>query len=189
MGTKSMNEILVELRKGAIKWVVTGTIATAAYLTVEPVRDFVVGQMRLPERVEQIASDVSENRSLIASALGEDRIFRQPIGGSYVREPVYDGQDISVFLTLFRTERGKKCMFIGGTTLFSDDRRIPFPGSPIVPVEQIGTIPRTFELSITPPNSRLSYGRIAVYIDMQYSCDGVIENQTTDIMVYLREQT
>lgn len=120
-----------------------------------------------------------EVREAINELSGENRLIREPPGFSYVKEPVVEGEDIQVILNIARTERGKQCTFVGGTSVFRGQNGRPLPGSPLPAQRQINTNLEVFTVTLTPPDD-LPPGRVIVTLQLSYNCPWssipVIEN-------------
>lgn len=151
----------------------------------------VYGDVIVAKAREELGID--RNYELILRALGEDRVIRQPIGLSYVQEPVYLGEELIVNLALERTDYGAACIFQGGTTTFIQPNGIAVGGSDIPVIRQIDTDLAQFQLAIDPPSDRFVQPselnqRWAVYFVLQYDCYGqTVFEETFPIAFILRD--
>jgi hypothetical protein len=99
---------------------------------------------------------------------GENRVFKM-LPGTYILEPVTQGNPIEMVLAIRRTDYGLPCVFVDGTPLFTDSRDIPFPGPSLKPVKQVGTSAERLPLTLHAPTN-LEPGRISLVLSMHYSC-------------------
>lgn len=118
----------------------------------------------------QGAFGIAENRELVLQALGEDRVIRQPLGLSYVGEPVATtDSEVLLVVSFARTTFGRSCDFTGGHAMFAGRDGVPRLGERLTPIEQISNDLVTFELWIDKPD-RLPVGRAVAYLIMDYTC-------------------
>lgn len=113
--------------------------------------------------------DLIQIREQLNQATGEDRILRMPPSHSYVEEPVSVGEEITMNLVIGRTRRGLACNFVGGQSLFEDERGIPTSGPPVGVVKQVSREAERLQVKLQPPTT-LNPGRIEVVLAMRYSC-------------------
>lgn len=136
---------------------------------------------------------IDRNYELILRSLGEDRVIRQPMGLSYVEEPVHIGEDIIINLTLARTQWGKECVYQNGNAVFITPNGITVGGSDLPPIRQFNQDTSRFRLSIDHPTfegrGSVSAGRWAVYTILNYECYGekVVE-ETYAMDFYIQEK-
>tara|TARA_R110002072_G_scaffold26966_23_gene88492 strand:- start:3656 stop:4228 length:573 start_codon:yes stop_codon:yes gene_type:complete len=171
---------------GAALSTVTSIVVTVLFMAFG---DEIKSQVQTFLGIDELATkaDVAEVRDGLEQVKGEDRIIYMPVGHSYVEEPVNFGEVIKAHLVMRRTARGESCVFIEGQSLFSDYRRIPFPGSKVSPIKQIGEDTEELYIELRHPEV-LSPGRIKLTISMKYECNGVTEfDETRAIFFYLTE--
>ena len=85
------------------KWITRGTflVATAVVVTIwTPYADNAKEVWKSPERLDAIELGINEINKSIRSLSGEDRIVRQREGLSYVEEPVTQGENVILNLSL-----------------------------------------------------------------------------------------
>lgn len=125
-------------------------------------------------------------RDDLRHAAGEDRVIRQLAGLSYVEEPVYEGQVVTMIMVAARTERGRDCRLTEWTPLFTDEGGITVPGEPAKagPVSrQINDEQTRLRIEMRPPES-LTPGRIALHLALTYDCAGTRVYDQSDPVIY-----
>ncbi|SLN36430.1 hypothetical protein AQS8620_01291 [Aquimixticola soesokkakensis] len=135
------------------------------------------------ENVEQLSMRVGDLTAAVRTASGDDRVIRQPIGMSYVSEPVSVGQSVTLNLVLERTALGERCVFVGGQSLFADATNIVVSGSPVLPQRQIALTATRLRVVLDPPQTLLP-GRIELYLALEYDCAGKRVFDRTDVVAY-----
>jgi hypothetical protein len=138
-----------------------------------------------PERLTAIESGVDKINESMRNLAGEDRVFRQIEGLSYVEEPVYRGENIFLHLVVERTELGRDCVLTKAVPLFKDKTGITTPGT--MPERDLISIATTDPVAvrleyIPPPN--LELGRVEVYVTIEYNCNGKTGFDKTDVLTY-----
>ena len=138
-----------------------------------------------PGRLTAIEAGVDEINESLRNLAGEDRVFRQIEGLSYVEEPVYRGDNIFLHLVVQRTELGKDCILTKAVPLFKDKTGITTPGT--MPerdlISGVTTDPIAIRLEYIPPPN-LELGRVEVYVTIEYECNGKTGFDRTDILTY-----
>ena len=115
---------------------------------------------------------------------GENRVIRQPPGLSYVEEPVHIGDEIlNIYYVLQRTDLGASCDAVAGKPFFIDNRNIPIPAADIK-VRNIDTNLGPLRVPVELPDE-IKPGSVAVYIVMEYSCNGKKKYDSTDPIRFL----
>lgn len=142
-----------------------------------------IDQLATAHSVDQLKDAIRDLEDAVRAAAGEDRVIRQPRGQSYIAEPVTQGQDVSLFLVIERTNYGKECRFTGGTSIFTDASNVATTGSRITPSRQIGPDASRIRVDLTPPDSLL-VGRVEVYLALEYLCGGMTVFDKTDTVSY-----
>lgn len=140
---------------------------------------------------------IDRNHVLITQALGEDRVFRQPRGLTYVKEPVYYGDDVIVNITLEVTSFGETCVFVEGNASYIKPNGIQIGGigNNEVPIIKRATEKLTrYQLIARGPDKRFIHSseidqRWAIYFIFQYDCQGkMMFEETTPSDFILRSQ-
>ena len=138
-----------------------------------------------PSRLTAIEAGVDEINESLRNLAGEDRVFRQIEGLSYVEEPVYRGENIFLHLVVERTELGRDCVLTKAVPLFKDKTGITTPGT--MPERDLISVATTDPVAvrleyIPPPN--LELGRVEVYVTIEYECNGRTGCDKTDVLTY-----
>ena len=138
-----------------------------------------------PDRLTAIESGVGKINETMRNLAGEDRVFRQIEGLSYVEEPVHRGENIFLHLVVERTELGRNCVLTKAVPLFKDKTGVTTPGTrPERPLNIGVTTDQTaIRLEYIPPPN-LELGRIEVYVSLEYDCDGKTMFDKTDVLTY-----
>ena len=124
----------------------------------------------------------------IASLNGNTRITRMPVGMSYVREPVYLGEDIDLVIYIGRTERGVNCELERIIPLFTDDNGVVFAGVPRTPAQQLATTEIVRRELTLPQPEDLRAGRVSLQLQLHYHCDeGRVLENTLAVSYYALE--
>ena len=138
-----------------------------------------------PGRLTAIEAGVKEIKESMRNLAGEDRVFRQIEGLSYVEEPVYRGDNIFLHLVIQRTELGKDCVLTRAVPLFKDKTGVTTPGA--MPkrdlISGVTTDPIAVRLEYIPPPN-LELGRVEVYVTIEYNCNGKTGFDKTDVLTY-----
>lgn len=147
--------------------------------------EFGLEDLATADSVTALSGELRDLARAVRLSSGEDRIFRQPIGMSYVSEPVRIGEPVVLNLVLQRTARGADCRFLGAQSLFTDQTNVTLAGSRIEPTRQVGPEPARLRLEIAPPPSLMA-GRVELHLAAEYACpdeDGVAFDRT-DVIPY-----
>ena len=138
-----------------------------------------------PGRLTAIEAGVDKINESMRNLTGEDRVFRQIEGLSYVEEPVYRGENIFLHLVVELTELGKGCVLTRAVPLFKDKTGVTTPGT--IPerdlISGVTTDPIAIRLEYIPPPN-LELGRVGVYVTIEYECNGKTGFDRTDILTY-----
>jgi hypothetical protein len=166
------------------------SVIVAFVFVLTPVWDKITAVWNSTNDISVIRHDIHELeqtlRSIsvdVARATGEDRVIRQTPGLSYVREPVYVGDNVKLYLVIQRTRLGALCRFLEAIPLFTDETGITYAGRPIPPVRQIGVESTRLRLDVIPPQ-QLQPGRVELYLDLEYDCAGVRTPDRTDAVIF-----
>ena len=158
------------------KWVVRLVflaISTTLVFLFTPLYENIKAVWEVPERLTAIENQIAELQNTTRSLTGEDRVIRQSEGMSYVEEPVYLGDNISIVIVAGKTAFGETCTIQDVQGLFTDEGRIATPGQlekyARKPVFTRNPTAQKLEL-IPPPNLKL--GRVEVYLIFEYDCNG-----------------
>ena len=148
-----------------------GTATAAALAIWWFVEDRFVEELAKELQLSAFATsiEVAEIRKRVDRLDGVDKIIVQDVPASYVREPVYKGEDMAVVVRLARTETGRVCVFIEGRPVYlgSAGQRVGGP-----PVPKGGQFRTTFDRFVVPmavPDS-LPVGRTSVLLELQFRC-------------------
>lgn len=164
----SLKGKIIEIAKivGSVSIILSAAVGLWAG-TVGPVAEFF-------DRIDILVEDVQTLKEEVARANGEDRVIRQPQGLSYIKEPVRQGETVTMFLVAGRTKLGEDCRLVNWMPIFVDERNIPTPGTRKRAggvARQIDRDLQTLEIEMTPPDN-LRPGRIVVYLTLDYMCPG-----------------
>lgn len=171
-----------------VKWLTRSFFIGFSIIVVflfTPVYDKLEALWSLPEKLVLIEEQILELRQITRTLTGEDRIIKQTAGLSYVREPVYKGQNVTLVIVAERTESGKNCVIKGSQSVFMDEGRIPTPGTRpnATTGHNISNTPTTMSVELTPPDS-LRPGRVEVYLILEYECDGETKFDRTQTLPF-----
>ncbi|NAZ37133.1 hypothetical protein [Rubellimicrobium sp. CFH 75288] len=112
---------------------------------------------------------------------GRTRVIREEPGQSYVREPVYLGQPLTLVIVLARTQVGAACRLRQFIPLFTDDYGVTMAGEAMPPLRQIGTDFERLEIEIVPPR-RLGLGHALLRLQLEYECgDRTVYEMTSPV--------
>ena len=138
-----------------------------------------------PSRLTAIEAGVDEINESLRNLAGEDRVFRQIEGLSYVEEPVYRGENIFLHLVVERTELGRDCVLTKAVPLFKDKTGVTTPGT--MPerdlISGVTTDPIAIRLEYIPPPN-LELGRVEIYVAIEHECNGKTGFDKTDVLAY-----
>lgn len=151
-------------------------IITATAGGIASVGSFVAVKFVWPLLIEELKTelniatkdDLARIEQDLRELAGENRVFKV-LPGTYILEPVSQGEPIQMMLALRRTEYGLACVFSSGTPLFTDRRNIPFPGKTILPIKQVGLQDERLPITLHAPEN-LEPGRLEVTLSMHYKC-------------------
>ena len=176
--------LLEEFKKWSTRslFVVMTAIAVALW---SPIGNNLKDIWNSPSRLTAIEAGVDEINESLRNLAGEDRVFRQIEGLSYVEEPVYRGENIFLHLVVERTELGKDCVLTKAVPLFKDKTGVTTPGA--MPerdlISGVTTDPIAVRLEYIPPPN-LELGRVEVYVAIEYECNGKTGFDKTDVLAY-----
>lgn len=176
----------------------------ASFETLDEVSN---NQVELSEAVDNIGTLVSDTRQQITdirndvrelqvnqrTLMGEDRIFREIDGLTYVREPVYLGEPIRFFITAQRTQRGAECRFVQATPVFRDERNVDFFGPPVNYGQQFGEDATAIQPQFRQPEG-LRPGRVTIRVIIDFECPSAngnlrrVQETTTTVPFLLIER-
>lgn len=159
-----------EAKKWLARTSIMVTVALMAYLTT-PLKDRLIGIWQGPERLAEISAKLDQLGEDVRRANGEDSVIFEPVGFSYVSEPVYQGDQITLFLIVQRTSTGAACTLLNRTALFTDESNIASAGPAQRPSRQIGTAATPLRLTLDVP-PQVMPGRVSVYLSLEFDCAG-----------------
>lgn len=152
----------------------------------EPIRIRMSAIWHMPEEMAVLRGQVSELVAGVRRATGEDRVIRQTPGLSYIEEPVWQGQSVTLIMVAERTTLGRDCRLTDWSPLFTDGSGITMPGARVAPGpprRQITNAPTRLRIEMMPP-ATLKPGRIEVYLALTYACGGSQIYDRSDPVVY-----
>lgn len=124
-----------------------------------------------PDRLERMDDRLEAISRQINGLTGENRMVRLDRLNSYVFEPVHVGESIRLNLVASRTDRGRDCVLISRTALFTDEGGVSIPGVRTTPSRQVGVTPERLLLRLDPP-AQLRPGRVTVALSLEFQCAG-----------------
>lgn len=161
---------------GGALWCITSILLAVA----TPLGERALAIWRSPDSLAAIESKLDEVVRRLDRATGEDRVIRE-LGLSYVEEPVYQGENVILHLSVERTRLGRGCRLVNSIPLFTDERNITLPGqrlNPGAPRRQIRDTPTRLRTEWVPPRT-LEPGRVELALSLEYDCDGTIVPEST----------
>lgn len=134
-----------------------------------PVGQHVKSIWNSPQHLENISDKVDTLITEVMKATGEDRVLVELPGLSYVVEPVYRGNAITLNMVVRRTKTGAGCVSIMRTPLFTDETNTAIAGISAPPANQIGSseTPVRIDLAVPP---QVRSGRVTVYLSYEFEC-------------------
>jgi hypothetical protein len=157
---------------GKISGAATSIIATATAVWMfgwGPIKDFIDTQRIIASEITSIWDELEIMNARVASANGEDRIIREQPGQTFVAEPVYEGDLVTFNMVAERTTLGQPCRLTRTVPMYVDTTRIPQPGPPVRPNQQIG-VRQTFLQPRYEMPPTLQPGRVAMHLILEYEC-------------------
>ncbi|WP_411838667.1 hypothetical protein [Paracoccus sp. ME4] len=162
--------ILDEAKKWAARTAIMATVAILV-LIFAPFRDRIIAIWTSPTQLQEISAKLDQLSAELARATGEDRVIHEPQGLSYVREPVYVGQAITLNLVVRRTRLGETCTLLNRTAIFTDETSIAAAGATVRPARQISGSDTAVRIALEVP-SQVQPGRVTVYLSLEFDCGG-----------------
>lgn len=162
--------VLDEAKKWTTRVIFAGVAAGLVYIFT-PVKDRIAEIWKSPARLAAITEKLDFLATEIMRATGEDRVIHEAPGLSYVKEPVYLGDQITLNMVIRRTRTGAACTLLSRTALFTDESNISSAGDPVHPARQIGTAETPIRFVLDVP-SQAQPGRITVYLNLEFDCGG-----------------
>jgi hypothetical protein len=119
---------------------------------------------------------------------GETRVITQGEQLSYVKEPVYLGDPITLVLYIGRTEVGQACVLRDIVPIFKDANGIIRSGNIMIPTDQFGIQIERREIIIDqPPN--LAIGQTTLILQLHYTCgEQDIYEETNPVLFTIEEK-
>ena len=158
----------------AQKWitrVIFAAVAMSLVYLLSPLRDRLTLIWHGPDRLAEISEKLDQLSQDVMRATGEDRVIHEVAGLSYVREPVYQGDPITLSLVVRRTRTGAACTLISRTAIFTDEANIASAGPAKKPARQVGTNETPLRLRMDVP-PQVAPGRVTVYLSLEFDCAG-----------------
>lgn len=137
-----------------------------------------------PSVLNKISNQLDYLTVEVKKATGEDKAILELPGLSYVVEPVYRGDMITLHMVLKRTRTGAGCISEQRTPLFTDETNIATAGKTEIPGQQLGENETQVKLELeVPPQVRS--GRVTVYVSYRFSCGAVTLYNTTRPVAFM----
>lgn len=190
MGDKAKNFwsfVLEEAKKWAARTAIMLAVSVLV-LVVAPFRDRIIAIWQSPAQLDQIAAQLEQIAAELARATGEDRVIHEAQGLSYVKEPVYVGEPITLNIVVRRTRLGEACVLLNRTAIFTDESNITSAGETLRPARQVTVAETAVRLSLDVP-PQVQPGRVTVYLSLEFDCAGRrVFDQTRPVAFALLEQ-
>ncbi|MGP9804014.1 hypothetical protein [Paracoccus sp. NSM] len=201
MGEKAKNFwsfVLEEAKKWAARTAIMLAVSVLV-LVVAPFRDRIIAIWQSPAQLDQIATQLDQIAAgfagqleqiaaELARATGEDRVIHEAQGLSYVKEPVYVGDPITLNIVVRRTRLGEACVLLNRTAIFTDESNITSAGETLRPARQVTVAETAVRLSLDVP-PQVQPGRVTVYLSLEFDCAGRrVFDQTRPVAFALLEQ-
>lgn len=157
-----------EAKKWAARTVIAGAVGVSLFL-LTPLNERLSGIWHAPEKLTEISAKIDTLTTELQKATGEDRVIFEAPGLTYVTEPVYVGDRITLNMVVRRTRLGAACTMINRTALFVDETNIATPGIQKSAERQIGTTDTPLRILLEVP-SQLRSGRVTVHLSLEFEC-------------------
>lgn len=179
--------VLERLKIHIVGLIILFLTSTVALITT-PVGERVKQIWRTPVQLDEIGHKLEALAVEVRRATGEDRVISETLGLSYVVEPVFKGDPVTLNLVVKRTRTGAACYLRNRTALFTDETNIAAAGETIKPARQLGTTETPLRLTLNvPPQVRI--GRVTVYLSLEFDCGGVtVFDQTRPVPFMIRQR-
>lgn len=162
--------IVEEAKKWAVRVLFLGLASFLIFLFT-PFKDRAAQVWHSPDTLKIITEKIDRLTTEVQRATGEDRVIYETPGLSYVREPVYRGDPITLHLVVRRTRVGAACRLVSRTALFTDESNIASAGEPVPPTRQVTTAEATLRLILDVP-PQVAPGRVTVSLSLEFDCGG-----------------
>lgn len=166
----------------------TSTVA-GVLMIATPFGNWINAMVQVPSEIKMLHQQIEELSTRIDVVSGERRVIRQVPNMSYVVEPVYQHESVTMVISYERTEFGEECVLEDWTPIFIDVFNIPTPGESLTPTTDAqldgSTVVR--RVLMAPPEN-LHAGRVIVYLAMLYRCNGMLVPETSDTVVYMLQE-
>lgn len=174
------------------KWLARSVIAATVFTFLAVATPFghqLLNVWKSPEKLEGINHKLDELAAAVLAITGENRVTRQPEDMSYVREPVYAGDAITLILFIGRTEAGSGCILKGFIAQFTDENNVTLSGDPRRPRAQLSAEVVRRVVVLEQPGGMVA-GRTRVQLQMEYQCGGeTVFELTKPVFYYVKERT
>lgn len=171
-------------------WITNGIFIglTALFVMIAtPVKDKILLIWRGPDRLLTIETKIDTLSEQIKIATGENRVIYEMPGLSYVREPVYFGDKITLNMVVKRTKLGESCRLLNRTPIFTDENNVAIGGKTEPPAVQIDNNERPVKIELDIPK-QIEVGRVTVYLSLQFQCgDNQVFDKTRPVAFNLLE--
>lgn len=163
------------------KWAARTSIMVVvggAVLLVTPISDRVLRVWKSPEQLDEVLAKLDKLTTEVQRATGENRVIYETPGLSYVREPVYMGDQITLNMVIRRTQLGASCTLRNRTAIFTDETNIDSAGETVRPARQMTLTDTPVRLLLDVP-PQVQPGRVTVYLSLEFDCGGKTVFDTT----------
>lgn len=157
-----------EAKKWTARTVIAASVCACAFL-LTPLNERLTGIWNAPDKLTEISTKLDTLSAELQKATGEDRVIHEAPGLTYVTEPVYRGDQITLNMIVRRTRIGSACTMISRTALFTDETNIAIPGGAKAAERQIGTSDTPLRIIIDVPR-QVRPGRVTVHLSLEFEC-------------------
>ena len=162
--------IVEEAKKWAVRVLFLGLASFLIFLFT-PLKDRAAQIWNSPETLNSITDKIDLLTTEVQRATGEDRVIYEAPGLSYVREPVYRGDPITLHLVVRRTRVGAACRLVSRTAMFTDESNIAIAGASSPPARQLTSVEAPVRLILDVP-PQVAPGRVTVSLSLEFDCGG-----------------
>lgn len=163
-------------------------VSSTLAIALTPAGERVKAIWHSPDTLETINEKLDYITAEVKRATGEDRIFIETPGMSYVTEPVYRGDDIALNMVVRRTTLGAACIAVERTPFFTDETNIATAGITEPVNRQMTTNPSNVSIDLQIPD-KVRDGRVTLYLAYEFDCAGAtVFNSTNPVAFMLNER-
>lgn len=140
------------------------------------------------DQLDLMNDKIDDMMNTILELSGKNRVTEQPDGMSYVKEPVYLGEPISLVLFIGRTESGAGCILKEFIPQLTDENGVTLSEQPRRPLAQLNASVGRRVMTVTQP-AGLSAGRTRINLQLEYLCGGsTVFELTKGVFFYTLEK-